>query len=107
MPHGQTPLQPFVLASRLIMGAQVVSKCDRSTAIAGRDASRVWTPAMMSMIGFAARPGTAVLPMCSIGPTSQGASSRDRTAASSSNRATQAESYETISIGASVDVTDA
>ena len=30
----------------------------------------------MSMTGFAVRPGTAVLPICSIGPSSQGLSAR-------------------------------
>src|SRR5687767_15144157 len=72
--------------------------------MAGREVSSACTPAMMSITGFAAKPGTAVLPMCSIGPTSHGASCRRRRAASSSNLVGHTGSYETISIGASGEV---
>ena len=53
--------------------------------IAGRDAAKVATASMMSITGFAARPGTAVLPTCSIGPTTQGLRMRSRACLSTSN----------------------
>jgi hypothetical protein len=54
--------------------------------------------------GFAARPDTAVLPMCSIGPTIHARKVRRRTIASVGKSIGQEGSYGTISIGASSDV---
>ena len=55
------------------------------------------------MIGFAASPGMAVLPMCSVDPTSQGANACRSTAASSAKSPGHDESYATISTGVSSD----
>ena len=59
------------------------------------------TAAMMSITGLAARPGTAVLPKCSIGPDSHLPSAASSSARSSWNKDGQAGSYETISTLAS------
>ena len=47
------------------------------------------TGAMMSMTGLAARPGTAVLPMCSMAPVSQGCRAAASNARSASKRSGQ------------------
>src|SRR6266540_7435063 len=69
--------------------------------MAGRDASRFSTAAMMSMTGLAGMPGMAVLPTCSIGPVSHGARTTCNSARSVSNFDGQSGSYTTISTGAS------
>src|SRR5919107_2521177 len=58
------------------------------------ESSRFLTPTMMSMTGFAASPGTAVLPMCSISST-QGPIAPSIRARSSSKSEGQASSYGT------------
>jgi hypothetical protein len=56
-----------------------------AASIAARDPSSVCTGAMMSMTGFAGSSGTAVLPMCSIDPASQGARTFSNSKRSASN----------------------
>jgi len=72
-----------------------------AAAMASVDCASERTGAMMSMMGLAGRPGTAVLPMCSTGPASQGASAVSKRLRSASNRVGHAGSYSTTSIGAS------
>jgi len=48
------------------------------------------TATIMSMMGFAASPGTAVLPKCSMRPINSGGSKRRSSAASASKHAGQA-----------------
>src|SRR3954469_18454266 len=55
----------------------------------------------MSMPALAGRPGTAVLPICSIAPTSHGARTWVSSSLSWRNKAGHSGSYEAISIAAS------
>jgi len=54
---------------------------------------------MMSMMGLAESPGTAVLATCWMGPASQGASTEASAAFLASNRAGQRKSYGSMMTG--------
>ena len=75
---------------------------EQSTA---RAASRLSTPAMMSITGLASRPGTAVLPMCSISPAHEKEADRtEKNSCSASKRIAQSGLDGTRCTGASSDM---
>lgn len=70
----------------------------RAAGMAATESSSEATGAMMSMTGLANRPTTAVLPMCSISPTSQGDSAACSASFSASNWVGHSGLYGTTSI---------